>query len=101
MDAFHQTTFFISLGVTQDGQGVTFLVVFPSFLCHCLFYPSLCGSSIICWAKASYSVTSSSEEIAVYKGVDSVCPWKEVISGSSYANILDNLPGALFINVVM
>ena len=56
----------------------------------CFFYPSLCGPSIICCAEAVQSaLSSSSGGITLYIDLDSVYPWEEVSSGSSYSAILE------------
>lgn len=55
-----------------------------------LSYVSLYGISIIYCAKTVQSAPSSSlGETAAYVGIDSVCPWKEVVSGCFYIIILD------------
>ena len=56
-----------------------------------LSYWSVCGPSIICYAEAVHSAPSSSSgEIAPGVGVNLVCPWEQMSSGSSYAAILDS-----------
>lgn len=49
--------------------------------------------SLICCAEAVQSpLSSSSEGFALSIGVNSMCPWEEGSSGSSYATILDQKP---------
>lgn len=68
-------------------HGVGFLLLCLHLSCH-----SLCGSSILCYAGAmQLALSSFSEIIALYEGVDLVCLWEVMMSGSFYAFILDLL----------
>lgn len=54
----------------------------------CLFYPSSCGPFITyCEGTIQLVCKSLSEGIFPYVVADSVCPWEEVSSGSSYGAI--------------
>lgn len=59
-----------------------FDVAFSSFAC--------------CEGIAQLVFRSPSEEILPYKAVDSVCPWEEVSSGSSYVATLNHPPVPMF-----
>ena len=57
---------------------------FPFLLCLFFSYTSICGSSILfCTEGIQLALSSSSVGLALYLGVDSMCPWEDLNSGPS------------------
>lgn len=76
------------LWVTMQGEG------FMARSHLSLSYPPWCHSFLLCWREGTVQLLfrSFSEGIAPFVPVDSVRPWEEVSSGSSYIATLNLFP---------